>query len=581
MDDQTQATEPTAPSDPSVPVMPVVATPAASTSGRAGRGRWLVAGAVVVLAVAVTVGAMLLFGKSSTPTALSYVPGDAAFVAELRMDLPGDQLQKLGNLLAHFPGFADQSTLGTKLDESMSKLFAKSGQTALDYATVIKPWLDGPAFIAVMTPSMDASTGSPGHGVLSATTTTTASCAAIFTGQTVTHDTYRGVDLTLSSNGAVACALDGRQGLIGDPATVRLALDAKAGGTGMDKSARYSAARSALGLDRLATMYVSGAALAQLMPTGTAVPGMQDLTALTGPLPDWTIAGVRAEDDALVIDTVAAPLVQPANGPSLLPLPATHASVLAPMVPAGTLVFAESQGTGVALQNLLARLQSIPDLSSAFQMLDGMGGTSQLVGWIDDAGLAVSVNGETTDAALLVVAKDEAAASSRVAALGSLLSLTGGSGIQVKPSTVNGITVTTITITDLGALVPAGSVPGLTVPASGPISFSIAAKGKVVIVASSEQAMTTFLSVAAGGSLADDATFKLAGQRGLANSRTTIYVAAGAAIDLVQRFMAADELATFKSDVLPYLDPLTSVSVTAAEDTTANRSRIVVVVTKP
>jgi Protein of unknown function (DUF3352) len=570
MDDETRPTEPEA-----------TPTPVAAAGAGGNRGRWVVAGGVAVLAIVVIVGALLLFGKPATSTALQYIPGDAAIVGEIRMDLPGDQLQHLGNLLAHFPGFADQSTLSTKIDESMKRLLATEGQTGVDYVADVKPWLSGPAFFGLMAP--DAGVANPGaeHGVISATTSATATCDAVLRGQTVTHETYRGLDLSIGSSGMDACVLDGRQGLIGDVATVRLALDAKAAGSGMDKNAKYAAARSALGLDRLATVYVSGDALTRLLPSASAAPGTQDLTALTGPFPDWMMAGVRSEDDSLVVDTVAAPVVQPTNGPSLLPLPATHASILAPMVPADTLVFAESQGTGVALQNLLIRLQAIPDLASAFQTLNGLGGPSQLVGWIDDAGIAVSVHGTTPDAALLIEATDEAGASSRVAALGGLLVIAGGNGIQVGHNTIAGVAVTNVTITDIGALVPPGSVPGLTVPPTGPISFSIAARGKVIIVTSGEAAMTAILDVAAGSSLADDATFKLAGQRGLANSRTTVYVAAGAAIDLVQQFLSPDELATFKSDVLPYIDPFESVSITAAEDATANRSRIVIGVTRP
>jgi|GEM_PF-1586104 hypothetical protein len=600
MNDETQPTEtPTPPETPAPPESVAMAAPLATepaepmaatsappvvASAGGSRLRWIVAGAIAALALAVTVGTVMLLGKSATPTALQYIPGDAAIVGEIRMDLPGDQLQHLGNLLAHFPGFADQSTLSTKIDEAMKRLLATEGQTGIDYVNDVKPWLSGPGFFAVMAPAAGATgalDATASHAVFSATTSGTATCDVVFRGQTVTHETYRGLDLTESTGGTVACVVDGRQGLIGDAATVRLALDAKAAGSGMDKNANYATARSTLGLDRLATLYVSGDALTKLLPaTGTSI-GTPDLTALTGPIPDWTMIGVRSEDDSLVVDSVVAPVAQPTNGPSLLPLPAAHASVLAPIVPADTLVFVESQGTGVALQNLLSRLQAIPDLASAFQVLDGMGGTSQLVGWIDDAGVAVSVHGTTPDAALLIVATDEASASSRVAALGGLLVITGGSGVQVTHTTTAGVAVTNVTITDLGAFVPAGSVPGLTIPATGPISFSIAAHGKVIILTSSEAAMTAILNVAAGSSLADDATFKLAGQRGLANSRTTVYLAAGAGIDLVQQLLPADELATFKSDYLPYLDPLESVSITAAEDSTANRSRIVISVTKP
>ncbi|HYK95931.1 MAG TPA: DUF3352 domain-containing protein [Candidatus Dormibacteraeota bacterium] len=585
MDDETRPIDTPAAATPAATPEPSPAAtsePALATAATGGSpGRWLVAGGVAVVAVAVIIGALLLFGRPTTSTALQYIPGDAAIVGEIRMDLPGDQLQHVGNLLAHFPGFADQSTLSTKMDEAMKRLLATDGQTGLDYVNDVKPWLSGPGYFALMAPAGGTAVATGGHGVFSATTSGTASCEPVFRGQTTTHETYRGLDLTESSAGTLACVLDGRQGLIGDTATVHLALDAKAAGSGIDKNAKYAAARTALGLDRLATLYISGDALSRLLPSASATPGSADLTAVTGPIPDWTMMGVRAEDESLVVDSVTAPVVQPASGPSLLPLPATHPSVFAPMVPADTLVFAESQGAGVALQNLLSRLHALPELATAFQTLDGMGGPAQLVGWIDDAGVAVSMHGTTPYAALLIEATDEAGASSRVAALGGLLVIAGGNGIQVTHSTIAGVAVTNVTITDLRAFVPPGSVPGLTIPSTGPISFSIAAHGKVIIVTSGEAAMTAILNVAAGSSLADDATFRLAGQRGLANSRTTVYVAAGAAIKLVQQVLPADQLATFTSNYLPYVAPLQAVSITATDDANANRSRLVIGVTKP
>src|SRR6185436_7240047 len=84
------------------------------------------------------------------------------------------------------------------------------------------------------------------RAVVSATTTGTVTCDTPFKGKTVTKETYRGLELSIASsdaagasNGQVACVIDGRQALIGDVASVHDALDAKAGGTGIDKSADY------------------------------------------------------------------------------------------------------------------------------------------------------------------------------------------------------------------------------------------------------------------------------------------------------------------------------------------------------
>jgi hypothetical protein len=575
-----QAREPLAEPSTMTPAAPPTAPAMTPASGGRGRLRWIVALVVVAVVVVATVGVVVLFNKPATASALAYVPGDAALVLEVRMDLPGDQLQHVGNLLAHFPGFADQSTLSTKIDEGIRRLIvAVSGNSGIDYVNEIKPWLAGPTFVGIMAPALATSSGT-GSAVIAATTDGTVDCAKAFKSQAVTHESYKGFDLVTATQPVLTCVIDGRQALLGDAPTVKLALDAKAGGTGMDKNARYATARAALGLDRLATAFVNGPALASLEAAAGGSSSSQALAALTGPVPDWAMAGIRAEDDALVLDSVSAPTVEPAGGPSLLPLPATHPSVLAPMVPKDTLLFVENQGTGASVGNLFSRLRAIPELQASLQTLDGLGGPAKLFGWVDDVGVAVSVNGTAPDGAIFLVAKDEATASGTVTQLTALLGLLGQGKVQIATATVAGVLVDTITIPDPSTLIPSSDLQGLSLPTT-PVSFSVAAKGKVIILATGVPEMTAILNVAPGGSLADDPAFQLAGQRGLSNSRTTVYAAAGASIAVVQRFLPPDQLASFTSDELPYLEPLQSVSSTATEDAPGSRSRLVVIVSKP
>lgn len=561
----------------------------ASAPPRSNRGRLVIALGVVGLAIAIIVGVLLFMGGTTTPEALRYVPGDAAMVAELRLDLPGDQMQHLGNLLAHFPGFKDQASLTDKIDEALTRLIGTASAGQADFRSEIKPWLNGAAFIGVLAPALGGTAGSQ-QAVISATTNGAVTCAATFEGQTVSHESYRGLDLVLSADGSMACVVDGRQALLGDPATVRKALDAKAAGSGMDKVEDYRTARAALGGDRLATLFVTGSAVAQLMPIPGASAAIPDLSGLIGTIPDWTMVGLRAEDDALVIDTVAAPVAagaSAAGGSSTAPplaLPPTHPSVISGLLPADTLVFVEDQGTGISIQNLLTRLGGIPELSGPLQMLEGFGGGGEgLVGWIDDIGVAASLHGTTPDVTVLIVARDDAAASSRVSAIGTLIGLAGlGDGIEVRDTTINGTAVTTITITDLGSLVPPGTVPGLDqIPVTGPIEFSVAARGRVILVTSGEAAMTAVLNVQPGASLADQAPFKLAQQRGLANSRTSIYLAAGATFALVKGLLPAETVATWNSDIAPYVDPIEALSLSVTGDPAVNRSRLVITVSQP
>jgi hypothetical protein len=159
----------------------------------------------------------------------------------------------------------------------------------------------------------------------------------------------------------------------------------------------------------------------------------------------------------------------------------------------------------------------------------------------------------------------------------SLAALQGGATLET--SEVAGVTITTVSIADLGALVPSGSVPGAgEVPSTGAISFSIAGHGRSVLIGSSPAAVAGILGVQPGQSLADQAAFKLATQRGLSGSRTSVYAAAGSAVDLVKTFLSADDQAEW-NEYAPYLEPIEAVGVTTTSDAAANRSRIVITVT--
>jgi hypothetical protein len=606
-DDLTRPTETPPPAPPAISTPDDIAIPPADAPPPAGtepvvatgspgsnRVRWAIGIGVAALAVVIAIGAFILLGSRPAPEALKYIPADAALVAEIRMDLPGDQLQKLGTLLAHFPGFADQSTLPDKIDESLSRLLQQESPVGLDYRTDIKPWLSGPAFVAVWVPAGASASDmtEPPRFLVSATTTGTVSCAAPFKDQTVNHENYRGLDLFLGP-GTEACVTDGRQALIGDVASIKAGLDAHGDGSGVDRSDAYRAARAALQGDQLAAIYVSGRSYSAFFGgvAGSSLgaeSGMSDLLSLAGSIPEWAISGVRAEDDALVVDSVTsappAPTPGATAGPSLLPVPPAHPSVIAPMAPANTIAFVEAQGAGVTLQNLLARLKSVPELAPGLQLLDGAGGAAQLVGWVDDAGVIVLSDGGKPTGGIALVTKDEASATQRVATLNSLIGLLAISaeGIKTRESTIAGVTVTTITVTDLGSLIPPGSLPsGQTLPANASFEFSIAAKGRVVLVGTGEDFMTAVLNVQAGASLADQAFYKKALSRAVSNPQLTVYVGVRDLVGLAETLMPADAKARWESDIKPYVAPFEALSITASSDASGSRQRLTITVSNP
>jgi len=567
------------------------ATPVATAPDAANRARWAIGLGVAGLAVVAVIAAFLMLGSRPTPPALTYIPADAVLVVEVRPDLPGDQLQKLGNVLAHFPGFADQSTLPEKLDESFAQLLGRASGGSVDYVADIKPWLSGPAFVALLAPA-DAAADNPMsffHGVASLTTTGSVACEALLEGVTVTHETYRNLDLVVDPGGASACVVDGTQALIGDTASVRQAIDAHADGTAIDRNATYQEARASLQGDQLGVLYLSGSGyLTMLDELSELSPDMPDMSSFAGAFPAWVVQGLRAEDDAIVLDSVVevAPAAAGASpGPSLLPVPPAHPSAILPFAPANTIVYFESQGIGVSLQNAVTVFEAFPMYEPMLGLLDGAGGASELVGWIEDAGVIV-VNGESgVTGGVAVVATDAAAATERVSALKGLLALAGlgASGIETRESTIGGVTVTTVSITDLGSLVPPGQLPpGVVVPDDAVIEFSIAAKDRVILLSNGESFMTAALTVQPGAGLADAAGYRTATSRALPNSQATIYVAIRDLVGLVEPLIPAEAQAQWDTEIKPYIAPFQALSMTSAADPTGNgRSRITITITNP
>jgi hypothetical protein len=571
------------------------AAPGAPPAAGANRARWAIGLGIAGLAIVAVIAAVLTLGSRPTPPALTYIPADAVLVVELRPDLPGDQLQKLGNLLAHFPGFADQSTLPDKLDESFTQLLGRASGGSVDYRADIKPWLSGPAFVALLPPT-DATADDPKsflHGVASLTTTGTVTCESLLEGSAVTHETYRSLDLVIDPGGASACVVDGTQALIGDTASVRKALDVHADGTAIDKDASYQEARASLQGDQLQAMYLRGAGYMDVLEKMMGLtPGAPDMTGcFPAAFPAWMAQGLRSEDDALVIDAVVeaapAPTAGATAGASLLPIPPAHPSAVLPFAPANTVVLFESQGIGVNLQNSIAMLRGCPTYGPALDMLDQAGDPAEFLGWIEDVGLIVTGGDGGVAGGLVVVTRDAASATERVATLKGLFGLAelGGVDIETRDATIGGVTVTTVTISNLGSFVPPGQLPpGVALPDDAVVEFSIATKDRTILLAAGagETFMTAALTVQPGAGLADAAAYKAATSRALPSSQATLYVAIREIVGLVEPLIPAEAQAQWATEIKPYVAPFQALSMTSAADGTGSgRSRVTLTIRNP
>ena len=229
---------------PLTPVAPVATPPGAS------RSRWVVALGAVALVTALTAAIVYaLVGRSPEATVLGYVPSGAVVYGELRLDLPGDQRREVGEFLSHFPGFADQAALDSKLDEVLDRLISDASDGKQTFTTNIKPWFDGElAFSAGPLPDPKTFTASPeDSGRISARALALLSikdealARAWFadaigqSGATTTTETYAGVELTIfagpSGDAKAAFAiLDGKVAVAGDVDSVKAAVDTKGDG---------------------------------------------------------------------------------------------------------------------------------------------------------------------------------------------------------------------------------------------------------------------------------------------------------------------------------------------------------------
>jgi hypothetical protein len=578
----------------------IVPAPGAPASG-ASRGRWLAAGAVAVVAIgAIGLGAALL-GSRPTPEALRYIPGDAASVIEVRMDLPGDQLQKVGNLLAHFPGFGDQSSLPAKLDESLERLVSSATKGSLSYATQLKPWLAGPLFASAAAPASASQT--PAFLVV-ATTDGKVTCGPVFGDATTTTETYHAVQVTLNADGTMACAMDGRFGLIGTQSLIHAAIDAHAAHSGIDGNAAYRAARDALGGDQLASIYVgrqfyaamlsaSGGSLGLPGSVGNLPPAASEpapgaspaSSAAAIPLPDWTMVGLRAEDAALTLDVVSA--VPPSSSvagaaASLATAPPAHVSRIAPLLPADTAAMFELHGTGIAIENALAAARANAQLAPALKQVDAtlavLGGPDGLVGWIDDAGVVVLPNGSSVTGGLVLVAKDDATAAAKAEQIRGFITLAGlGGQIQTHDDVVNGTTITTVDLGDVSVLLQQAGAGGLSVPSGTHLVLQVAAHGSALLIGA-DQFANRVLATTAGAALTDQAGYKVALGRGDASNLSQLYVSVGSVLSLAETAMPADERTTFDANVKPYLAPFDVILETTTSANGLARARFIATV---
>ena len=564
------------------PVQPVSAS---AKSGRGGRLRLVVAAAVVAVVLGATAAvAALLTGSTPQASVLRYVPQDTIVYGELRLDLPGDQRQAASAFLSKFPGFADQAALDTKLDEALDQLIGKATGGKQSFTTDIKPWFGGEVAFAVgplpkNVISGNASAAADARALLLVSIKDQAAATAWFTGvlsdtgATSTTETYAGTQLTIvtpagdKSMTAAFAILGGNVAVAGDVTSVKAAVDTKGSQSLASdpdfKAADKSAKGDYFGFAYVNTKALAASALAASDSLGTNVTAIG--SSVAGLVPDWTAYHLRAESDALV-GVATNPHVDRAFGPT-----ANRVNKVVDHVPSTALALVAGNDVGATWSGALAELGKDPALKDGLGAIDGVagvfGGVPEALGWIGDAGFVVNQSGSDLEGGLVIVPTDPAKATTFFTTVKSFIALGGASaGLTVRDEAYGDATITIVSV-DLGSLgaiaggLAGGAADGMALP-SGKLDLAFAVTDQVVVIGSSPDFVKHVLDTDAASSLASDAGFQASVGRVGKDVAGLTFVDIASARTLAEGTMPADELAKYKKDVQPFLEPFDAFGMT-------------------
>lgn len=579
-DDLDQTTiSPQATYEPAGDAVPAALVAPPRPAPRGGRLRWAIALGVVAALVAASVLAVSLFtGRAANAVVLGYVPTDSIVYGEARLDLPGDQRANVGAFLSKFPGFADQSTLGTKIDEVLDRLIGGATDGSQAFSTDIKPWFGGElAFSVGALPdpsgltAPDASASTDARFLVVVSVKDEAAAKAWFDsviasgGATTSTESYGGATLTLfAGNGGQQGAyalLGGKVAVAGDVTSVKAAVDTK-GASGFASKAEPKAALAATTGDHVGFVYVAlrpllewSSRLSESTGAG-AMPGQ----ALMGLVPDWGAFALRVEGDALVLEAIAP---QP---PSAASPTDNRTSVVADHVPGSAVALMISHDYGKGIQKTLDAYRSEPSLKPTIDAIDQamgiLGGTDAAVGWIGDLGITVTRADGALEGGLVVVPTDRAAAERLFTSLRTLVSLGGGAtGISIRDEPYAGTTLTVVDLGDLRDLIgQAGVSPemlGAGPLPTGRVELAYAVTDQIAVIGSGPAFVRHVLDTTTATSIASSERYKALLAR--VGQGTGIAFADITAIrELVESALANADAATrseYEQNVKPFLVP--------------------------
>jgi Protein of unknown function (DUF3352) len=364
---------------------------------------------------------------------------------------------------------------------------------------------------------------------------------------------------------AAFAILGGNVAVAGDLTSVKAAIDTN-GSQSLASDPNFKSAADASDKDTLGFAYINAKALIDSVADASGAMGGPSVGEfLTAPVPDWVALSLRVEPDALV-GQATNPHVDRGFGATT-----NRVNQVVDHVPASAIALIAGNDVGATWEGLLGELgkdESMKDVVDGINEAAGVfGGPSEAIGWIGDAGLVVNSTGSEHEGGLVIVPTDPAKANKFFTTLKSFIALGGSSaGLTVRDEAYGDATITIVSIdlTKVGALaggMTGGAASGLPIP-GGTLDLAYSVTDDVVVIGSSPEFVKHVLDTDAGNSLASDESFKSAVGR-VGNEVTGLtYLDITAMRTLAESQMTGDELAAYKTDVQPFLEPFDAFAAT-------------------
>ena len=543
------------------------------TGGRSG-ARWLLAlVGVLIVAGGTALIVSLAGGRPAASSAIGWMPATTTSYSEVRLDLPGDQRQKLAAFLAHFPGFKDQSQIEPKLTDVLDRIVRAASKDTQTWSTDIQPWFGGQVAIGMSTPSANPALGSVlGTGVqgaLGVVTITDRAKAIDWILKTtaslptpLTRSTHGAAELFTSSGGGESSgsiAVTDNTMVVGLTTAVKLAVDTNGAGT-LAQNADIKTALAAVEQDYIVIGVARTRAQIEEMVdqlAGVGGSGSLDGTQLDetviGMIPTWSATWARFENDAIVAKTA---------GPSWsigVDIANERSDVLS-HVPSKAVLYVDAHDLGPTMKALVDKFRALPETKPAFDQMDQalslLGGFDAVVSWWGDTAFVVSpVADGTIGGGFVIKPRDAAAAQRLFSVLEGFIAFGGSSaGVTSRTEDHNGTKVTILDISSAGGMSPEKLPPGYKA------EIAWATNADVTVLGYGAAWVKEVLDAGPGSSLADDARFKaLLDRVGPENISTGYVDIAGirAIVEPLAQGMAPVEAWThYTTEIKPYVEHL-------------------------